>query len=275
MISHNESKSNAAEPLVSVIMPCFNAESSLSVSLGSVFQQTYSNYEVLVCDDGSSDGSLAVIKRFAEADPRVSLLSNQYQKGAAGARRTCIEHSRGDFLAFLDADDQWLPTKLSQQMLFMMENDLQITCTEYYSQVEGSSATELVKVPAVIDRNLMNYANFVGCLTVICHKRLLEKVIHPNIQKRNDYALWLNILMQNPKVEIFGMQQPLAVYRVHKTGLSANRFDALTYFYICQRKYAENSVIRATAHSGVYLLIVFLKKLMPSVYNRLITRINK
>ncbi|HAT8026754.1 glycosyltransferase family 2 protein, partial [Citrobacter rodentium] len=100
--------------LVSIIMPSFNSEHTISASISSVLQQTYTNWELLVCDDNSIDGTRSKVLEFA--DSRIKLLINEYAKGAAGARNTSLKYASGRFIAFLDSDDIWGANKLEMQI---------------------------------------------------------------------------------------------------------------------------------------------------------------
>ncbi len=102
-------------PLISVVVPCFNAQDTLIRTLASVAFQTYQNIEVLIVDDGSSDGSLEIARRFAECDARMRVLS-QPNRGVAAARNLGISAAKGEFVALIDADDLWRPEKLELQL---------------------------------------------------------------------------------------------------------------------------------------------------------------
>ncbi|EGR3199044.1 glycosyltransferase family 2 protein, partial [Vibrio parahaemolyticus] len=97
--------------LVSVIMPCYNGEQYIRESIESVLQQTYKNWELIIIDDASNDNSVMIVNDFLN-DSRIKLLTNNYEKGAAGARQTGIDSSNGQLIAFLDSDDLWMPQKL-------------------------------------------------------------------------------------------------------------------------------------------------------------------
>ena len=99
--------------LVSVIVPVYNVENYIAQTIESVLQQTYTNFEILVIDDESPDRSVAIIREFD--DPRIKIIS-QENRGLAGARNTGIRHAQGDYLAFLDSDDLWLPDKLARHV---------------------------------------------------------------------------------------------------------------------------------------------------------------
>ena len=107
-------------PMVSVVIPAFNAAMSIERTIQSVLAQTYPNYEILVIDDGSSDGTSDVVKKLAAGDERIRLLQQENQ-GVAAARNYGIKHATGDYIAPLDADDIWFPKKLEKQVGVMRE----------------------------------------------------------------------------------------------------------------------------------------------------------
>lgn len=111
----NTSKNQLNQPLVSVIIPAYNAEVFIAKTLESVLSQTYQNIEVLVVDDGSSDKTAEIVKSFAQKDSRISLLQ-QSNAGVAAARNLAIEKSRGEYIAPIDADDIWYPQNLEKQV---------------------------------------------------------------------------------------------------------------------------------------------------------------
>jgi glycosyltransferase involved in cell wall biosynthesis len=106
-------------PLVSVVVPAFNAAHTIQATLHSISQQTYPALEVIVVDDGSTDGTAAIARRHSVSDPRFRVVS-QPNNGVASARNTGIEASTGDFIAFIDADDLWHPTKTAKQLAALL-----------------------------------------------------------------------------------------------------------------------------------------------------------
>jgi glycosyltransferase involved in cell wall biosynthesis len=155
----NTSPNNLNQPLVSVIIPAYNAEKFIAKTLESVLFQTYQNLEVLVVDDGSTDTTAEIVKSFGQKDSRVSLLQ-QSNAGVAAARNLAIEKSKGEYIAPIDADDIWYPQNLEKQVKCLTpsapsvgvvyswsvdinEKDL-LTGGFYNSTIEGEVYTELV-----------------------------------------------------------------------------------------------------------------------------------
>ena len=108
------------EPLVSIIVPSYNSEKFIGNTITSIVNQSYKNWELLIIDDCSKDGTVNIVKSFASGDSRIKLHINEVNVGAGKTRNHGIEKSVGRFVAFLDSDDQWLPHKLETQLHFML-----------------------------------------------------------------------------------------------------------------------------------------------------------
>ena len=119
------------QPLVSIITPSFNSEKFISATLQSVQNQTHKNWEMIIVDDCSQDKTVAIIESFIENDPRIQLYKLEENSGAGIARNTAIKTAKGDYIAFLDADDLWKPEKLQKQLVFMQTNNLPFTFSFY------------------------------------------------------------------------------------------------------------------------------------------------
>ncbi len=122
----------SAVPLVSVVMPVYNSAATLGAAVRSVLTQTHADVELLVTDDQSSDSSMDLLMEFAAQDERVLPKTAPERGGAGRARNLAIERARGDYVAFLDSDDLWLPEKTEKQLAFAAEGDAPLTFTSYY-----------------------------------------------------------------------------------------------------------------------------------------------
>jgi glycosyltransferase involved in cell wall biosynthesis len=156
---------NYNSPLVSVIIPAYNAEAFIGETLKSVLSQTYKDIEVLVVDDGSQDRTSEIVESFATADSRVTLL-RQSNKGATGARNLAIVKSRGDFIAPIDADDIWYPQNLEKQVQCILQADSSVGLVYAWSAhideqglLTGSGRTPRIEGDVYIE---LVQDNFVG-----------------------------------------------------------------------------------------------------------------
>ena len=230
--------------LVSVIMPVFNAEKHVSEAIGSVLGQSHKNLELLVVDDASTDDSLERILQFK--DVRLKCISLLENGGAGKARNEGIRQARGRYIAFIDADDLWLEEKLTEQIRFMQKENAVFTYTDYYMMNGDSQFTHRVSSPAWVDREKMKRNNYIGCLTAIYDAGRLGKIFMPERRKRQDWALWLEILRIADRA--LGLQEPLAAYRRTEHSLSRNKLKLVGENFNFYREVLGYNVLR----SGIF-----------------------
>lgn len=206
--------------LVSIVMPSYNSADYIIESIKSVQNQTYVNWELIIVDDCSTDDTIKVVIEYLKSinDQRISLITLSLNKGAANARNIALAKSNGQYIAFLDSDDIWLPEKLEEQIDFMETGDLLFTYTRYYVKYENQNElSKIVSGPKVISRFLMYLYCWPGCLTVIYNKDKLGVIQINNVRKHNDYLMWLILIN---KSQCILLDKSLSVYRKHKGSLS-------------------------------------------------------
>ena len=214
------------EPLVSIIMPAYNCEQFIGCALDSVIAQTYQNWEVIAVDDCSTDKTIDIVAAYAQKDPRIKYYKLSKNSGAAIARNKAIELAQGKYIAFLDSDDIWFPTKLEKQIKFMQENGYFFTCTSYTKiDEEGNQINKIVKAKPVSDYNDI-LKNCPGNLTVVYDAEALGKFKIPDIKKRNDYVMWLQVIKKAKY--LYGLEEPLASHRIRKGSLSSNKVSLVS-----------------------------------------------
>lgn len=237
-------------PTVSIIMPAFNAERTISESIESVRHQTMGDWELIVCDDGSSDQTISIVEKYAEADSRIHLLTNQYKKGAAGARNSAIDSSKGRYIAFLDSDDLWHEQKLEKQLAFMKENELVFSYTDYRMFIEHrSSGKDLLTADRYDFNDIVKYCN-IGCLTVMLDKAYWKELIRFPFCKKEDYALWV-ILLKNRKIQATRCPGILSYYRKQANSISSSKHRELIRQYNVLRQFSGMNHLRI-AYSLVF-----------------------
>ena len=210
-------------PLVSVITPARNAAATLPATLASVAAQTLPDWEMLVADDGSTDGTAEIAAAAAARDPRVRPLPGPHQ-GAAAARNRAIRAARGRYIAFLDADDRWRPEKLARQVAFMEREAVPFSFTAYRREDAAGRDLGLVRAPASVDHAALLRGNVIGCLTAVYDSAHFGRVEMPDLPLRQDYALWLQLLRGGGVAR--GLDEVLADYRVGAGSLSASKLRA-------------------------------------------------
>ncbi|MFN1532419.1 MULTISPECIES: glycosyltransferase family 2 protein [Vibrio harveyi group] len=243
------------QPLVSVIMPSFNSEGTIAESINSVLSQTYTNWEVIVVDDKSTDGTWAILKSLSEQHPNIHIFQNEVNQGAGASRNLAIEKAQGRFIAFLDSDDLWTEDKLSEQIAFMLENEYSLTYT-HYSRFNSNEELSVVTAPDYTTYKKLMYSNVIGCLTAVYDTQTLGKRYMPLIRKRQDMGLWLEILKDTPKA--YCLPKTLAKYRMD-TGMTANKFSVLSYQWRFYRDVVGLSLPRSMLTFSVYAVKGTLK----------------
>lgn len=231
---------------VSIITPLYNCENFISSTIESVLRQTYTDWEMIIIDDKSTDSSLQKAESYVQQDPRIRIIELKKNSGAAVARNTGIKESNGKYLAFLDSDDLWLPKKLEYQVKFMYDNDIAFSYTAYRKMDEDETYRGIVSVPENVTYNDLLNANSIGCLTAMYDVSKLGKLYMPNIAKRQDYVLWLKIL-KNEK-QAFGLNIPLAVYRVRNESISSDKLKAARYQWMVYREIEELNLFESMYH---------------------------
>ena len=207
--------------IVSIITPSFNSANYICHTVESVLNQSYTNWELLIVDDCSTDNSREIIQSYVNKDSRIKLICLEKNSGAAVARNTGIEEARGRFIAFLDSDDTWHPEKLEKQLHFMLNNDYAFTYTQYHQVNENGDLIGDLYFPKRTNYHNLLKTCVIGCLTAMYDSHKIGKIYFPLIRKRQDYALWLKILKQIDYAYCVPMD--LASYTVRSDSISANK----------------------------------------------------
>jgi teichuronic acid biosynthesis glycosyltransferase TuaG len=206
-------------PLVSIIMPSWNVERFIEETIHSVQTQTFQDWELLIVDDCSTDRTPQLVEAIAERDPRVKLIRQPKNGGPALARQASIDHAQGRFLAFLDSDDLWLPSKLERQIAFTREKHAALSYTAFRRIDEtGSTTGRLIEVPASLDYDHLLKNTAIATLTALVDREIAGEVAMKN-EGYDDFCLWLSIL--KPGHTAFGLNEDLARYRIRGSSVSS------------------------------------------------------
>lgn len=222
--------------LVSIVVPVYNAGAFIEKTIRMVLAQTYTRWELLLVDDGSSDDSRSKIEAYCKKDDRIRLIAKARNEGAAQARNTGIENAKGRYLAFLDADDIWLPEKLEKELQFMEENNAAFAFTAYeFGDEEGRGTGKTVKVPKRLTYKEALSRTVIFTTTVIFDLAKIEKsmVKMPDVPSE-DTATWWKVLRNG--YTAYGLDQVLAIYRRPAASLSSNKMVAIRRIWNLYRK---------------------------------------
>lgn len=231
--------------LVSIIMPTYNCAKFIKETIESVLNQTYENWELVIVDDCSNDNTEEIVESFN--DKRIKYHKLEKNRGAAVARTTAMKMAIGNYMAFLDSDDLWKKEKLEKQLEFMKKNNYNFTCTAYEQiDEEGNKLNKVIKTKKKANYNRILLDCPVGNSTVMYNVDNLGKFEVPNIRKRNDDALWLQILKKEKF--IYGMPDVLMEYRIRNNSISSNKLSLIKYHWQLYREIEHLSVIRSAFH---------------------------
>ena len=215
-------KRKVVDGLVSIIMPSWNTERFIAETIQSVIDQTYTNWELLIVDDCSTDNTDEVVTSFK--DDRIKYFHNEMNCGAALTRNRAMREARGEWIAFLDSDDLWMPEKLEKQIAFMKENGYTLSFTEYEKIDEESKPLNIyVSGPEKVNKRKMYNYDYIGQLTMMYSAKEFGLIQIKDIKKNNDYAIRLQ-LYKKPGTCAYLLKETLAKYRVRKVSISHDKF---------------------------------------------------
>lgn len=246
---------------VSVVLATFNCDKYIEETISSILGQSFSDFELLITDDCSTDNTYQILNKYKEKDDRIKVFRNSQNSGAAVSRNNSISMAQGRFIAFIDSDDLWLPDKLNKQIHFMQQGHYALSFTSYEIIDKESNLTGRfvdVQIPDSIDYHdlLAKKATF-GCSSVMVDKEQIGDFSMPLIRTGQDYATWLSLLKVTKSAYL--LRQPLTRYRITPGSISRNKFKKAkrqwqiyrdieslgvfkSFYYFCN--YAYRAVVR-------------------------------
>ena len=248
--------------LVSIITPSYNTARFIAETINSALAQTYTNWEMIIVDDCSTDNTDEIVAGFA--DPRIRYLKNERNSGAAFSRNRALREARGRWVAFLDSDDLWAPDKLEKQLRFMEENGHRFSYTKYVEvDDDGNPLGRIWGGPKKVTKPVMYSFNYLGCLTVMYDREYVGTIQIADLKKRNDYAMWVKVVEKCPA---YLLDEVLATYRVRSSGSIMNRnkspLSRLKYNYYLWRDGENMNQAAALFWTGVNLVFGALKRVL-------------
>ena len=227
--------------LVSIIMPSWNTGAFIAETIQSVIEQTYTNWELLIVDDCSTDNTDEVVESFQ--DKRIKYFHNNKNLGAALTRNKAMREAKGEWIAFLDSDDLWIPTKLERQINFMKINRYNFSFTQYEKIDEDSKPLNIyVSGPEKVTKRKMYNYDYIGQLTMMYNAKDFGIIQIKDIKKNNDYAIRLQLYKKSGTCAYL-LKENLAKYRVRNGSISHDKFrkkfkSHYDLFRICDEKSA-------------------------------------
>lgn len=242
-----------SHPMISVILPVYNAENYLQECIDSVLAQSYENFELLLIDDCSNDGSARIMRENAAKDPRIKLFRNKQNRGVSVCRNLGIREAAGDYLAFLDSDDVWVREKLMVQLQLLKRSGAQLTYSAY-DFIDETSQPILKPhgVPVRLDYPMLLRENSILCSSVCVEAGLLKAHPFRSAYYHEDYVLWLELL-QLPIVAV-GSNEILTHYRISKGSRSYRKGHAAVERWRIYRKFLKLNPLKSAFYFVQYAI---------------------
>ena len=212
---------------VSIITPTYNSEKFIERTAKSVLNQTFIDWEWIIVDDMSNDNTKEILNKLKKQDKRIKCYFSEENKGSGPTRNKAIEIASGDYIAFLDSDDLWIPEKLQLHVDFMEKKQSVFSHTSYGFIDENDNRI----------KNIYHVSNFpitykdllkrteISCLTAMYNQKKIGKFYMPNLRKKQDYALWLSILKKGYVSDPFDFET--AFYRQHANSITSNKLNLI------------------------------------------------
>lgn len=239
--------------LVTILTPLYNAESYFRDTADSVLKQTYVNWEWIIIDDCSTDGSFDIAKEYSLRDKRIILLKLQKNSGSAAARNKGLDLAKGRYISFLDADDLIHPDYLQRQLEFIRKNGPIVSAA--YERLTEKTRT-VFYVPEKVTYKSILKGNPLSCLSTMYDKGVFPNDRFPEDMRRHeDYFFWISLLRKGYCA--FGNKNVLATYRINKSSKNADKAKLLRPLYYLYHK-----------KMGINFLKSFIMVLRYAVYSR-------
>ena len=257
-------------PKVSIVIPTRNRLELLRRAIQSVLGQTEQNFEVIVVDDGSADGTRTYLETLSKNEPRVKNVCNLHPKGGAAARNIGIAMSAGKWIAFLDDDDEWLPEKLNLQLAALATAPSAVACSSPYYRRRSTGEIELVRIPETISVEDLFLGSVMGGASVcICDAETLRRIGGFDLSFRSgqDWDLWTRLRQVG---KIVTCSAPTVLYAAHdgvriSKDMSA-QYQGARHFYF---KYRKDMTLGTRIHRVAYLCFIKSRQRETGAYRRL------
>ena len=246
------------EALVSIITPSYNSANFIAETIKSVQNQSYSNWEMILIDDGSIDNTEEIILSLIENDTRIQFYKLNQNSGPAVARNKGIEKATGTYMTFIDADDIWFPNFIEISIKTIQETGIPFVFSSYKRSNEMLEFvySDFIVPPKVTYTDILK-SNSISCLTAFLDIKSLGKKYMPLIRKRQDMGLWLQYLKEIPFA--YGIQDTQAIYRIRENSLSRKKSDLIKYQWQFYREVEKLTILQSTYYMLHWMYKGFMK----------------
>lgn len=221
------------KPLISIVIPAYNAEKYVAGTLDSIRNQTYRNFEVIIINDASTDATEEIIKMYCKKDSRIQNYSNYSNSGVAYSRNLGASKANGDWIAFLDSDDMWREDKLQKQVDLLLKEDgkpiILYTASSFIDE-NNKISDYVLEVPTMIGYKELLKQNVISCSSVLIKKEVIQCMKMEKDNVHEDFLFWLKVL-KTYQTCAYGINEPLLIYRISRNSKSGNKIKAAQMTY--------------------------------------------
>lgn len=236
--------------LVSIIVPVYNAEKFIRETMDCVVSQTYPEWELLLVEDCSRDKTVDIIEAYIResGEKRIRLIRQPENMGAARARNRGLQEAGGRYIAYLDADDLWLPEKLEHELEFMKKKDGAFVFTDYeFADENGKGTGKVVHVPETLNyRQALSNTTIFTSTVMFDTQKISKELLEMPVIKSEDTALWWKVLRNGYTAR--GLDENLVKYRRPGKSLSSNKLEALRRIWNLYRKAEGMGILNSAWH---------------------------
>jgi len=245
--------------LVSIIIPYYKKKKFISTTINSAISQSYENIEILIVYDDENYDDLKLLEEIKKKDERIRIIKNKKKLGAGLSRNKGISSSKGNYIAFLDADDTWEIDKLSKQMSFMTNNNYLVSHTSYQIVDEDRNIIGNRVARSFFHLEDLLKSCDIGTSTVIIKKDIFsEQIKFPSIKTKEDFVLWLRILERD--IKIYGLDKNLSKWTKSNSSLSSSVIQKLMDGFKVYNKYMNFNSLKSLYYLICLSLNYIIKK---------------
>ena len=236
--------------LISIIVPVYNVEKYILETLECVAAQTYPHWELLLVEDGSRDRTAEIIAQYVEekGESRIRLIRQPSNQGAARARNRGLREAAGRYIAYLDADDLWVPEKLEKELRFLKEKNAAFVFTGYeFADEQGRGTGKVVRVPETLNyKQVLSNTTIFTTTVMFDTAKISKEQLKMPVVKSEDTALWFQVLRSGYLA--YGLDENLAKYRRAGKTLSSNKLEAIRRIWNLYRQNEQLGVLTSIYH---------------------------
>ena len=233
---------NLPSAYVSIVIPVYNCEKYIETAVNSVLNQSFSDFEIVIINDASTDGTSSILQSLQEKDSRIRVIEQKKNLGVAKTRNKAFEYCRGKFIALLDADDFWFENKLKEQLEMQKKTNADLVyCSYAIVNENGERICDDFIVPETTNLKSTLVQSVINCSTALFKAELVSDFRFREDYYHEDLVFWIDLLRSG--IKVYGVKSVLAAYRLVEGSRAADKFRSAGNRYLVLRKYLHLPIL--------------------------------